>query len=93
MEPLTTFTNAELLEDVPPFNWVKIIASSRMAESAARECSHSRTNRAHARGLFLGAYGEGWPKVTTTIQMVSQLPNQGLWKLHNPCMGIIYPGW
>ena len=48
MEPLTTFTNEEVLEDVLPSNWVKI-TSSRMAEPTPRECSHSRTHRAHAR--------------------------------------------
>ena len=71
MEPLTTFTNVEVLDDAPPFNWVKI-TSSRMAEPTPRECSCSRTHRAHARGLFLAAYGEGWPKAITTTQMASQ---------------------
>ena len=58
MEPLTTFTDEEVLEDTLPSNWVKM-ASSRTAEPAPREHSCSRTHKAHARGSFLAAYGEG----------------------------------
>ena len=30
MEPLTTFTNAEVLEDTPPLHWVKIMSSQTL---------------------------------------------------------------
>ena len=72
MELLTTFTDAEVLEDVLPSNWIKIM-SSRMVEPAPGEHSHSRTCRTHARGSFLAAYGKGWPKAKTTDQTASQL--------------------
>ena len=71
MEVLTTFTNEEVLEDTPPSNWVKITLS-KLAEPAQRECSHSRTHWAHARGSFLAAYGEGWPQATAITQRASQ---------------------
>ena len=37
-----------------------------------RECSHSRTCQAHARGSFSATYGEGQPQATATTQMASQ---------------------
>ena len=72
MEPLTTFTDEEVLEDIPPSTWVKI-TPSRLAEPAEREHSCSRTCQAHARGSFLLAYGEEWPRPHTTaaVQMTS----------------------
>ena len=38
MDPLTTFTDEEVLEDILPSNWVKI-TSSRLAEPTQREHS------------------------------------------------------
>ena len=43
METLTTFTDEEVLDNIPPSNWVKIMPS-RLAEPAQREHSHSRTH-------------------------------------------------
>ena len=71
MEPLTTFTDVEVLEDMLPPSWVKI-TSSRTVEPTPREQSHSRTHRAHAKGSFLEAYSKGQPKATATTQMASQ---------------------
>ena len=73
MEPLTTFTDEEVLDDVPPSNWVKIM-SSRSAEPTQRECSCSKTHWAHSRGSFSAAYGEGWlgPHTTVTTEITSQ---------------------
>ena len=71
MEPLTAFTDGEVLEDVLSSNWVKI-TSSRSAEPTQRECSWTSTCWAHARGSFSAAYGEGGPQATATAQMVSQ---------------------
>ena len=71
MEPLTTFTDVEVLEDILPSNCIKI-TSSRTAEPAPQECIHSRTHRAHSRGSFLAVYSKGWPKATTTTQAASQ---------------------
>ena len=71
MKPLTTFTDEEVLEDILPSICVKI-TSSRSAEPIQRECSHSRTCWAHARGSFLAAYGEGQPQATATAQKAGQ---------------------
>ena len=71
MEPLTTFTNEEVLEDVLPSNWVKI-TPSKLMEPTQREHSDSRTHQAHAKRSFLAAYGKGWPQATATTQTASQ---------------------
>ena len=71
MEPLTTFTNEEVLANVPPSNQVKITLS-KLAEPVQRECSRSRMHWAHARGSFSAAYSEGWPQATATNWMASQ---------------------
>ena len=71
MEPLTTFTDKEVLEDILPSNWIWI-TSSRLVKPAQRDCSHSRMCWACARGSFLAAYGEGQLQATATTQMASQ---------------------
>ena len=71
MEPLTMFTDQEVLEDLQSSNWVRITLS-KSVEPAPRECSHSRTHRTHDRGSFLASYGEGWLKAMTTTQIASQ---------------------
>ena len=51
MEPLTTFTNAEVLEDAPPSHWVKITSSQTLEPAdppTSWEHSHSRSHRAQA---------------------------------------------
>ena len=71
MDPLMTFADEEVLEDLQPPIWVRI-TPSRSVEPTPRECSCSRTHRAHARGTFSTAYGEGWPKAMTSTQTVSK---------------------
>ena len=71
MEPLMTFTNEEVLENLQPSNWVRI-TPSKLAEPTQRECSRSRMHCAHTRGSFSAAYGEGQPQATATAQMASQ---------------------
>ena len=51
MEPLITFADKEVLEDLQPSNWVRITLS-KSAEPAPREHSHSRTKRAQLEGCF-----------------------------------------
>ena len=65
MELLTMFTDEEVLNDVPPSNWVKIMPS-RSTEPTQQECSHSRMCWACTRESFLAAYGKGWPQPHTT---------------------------
>ena len=71
MEPLVTFTNEEVLEDLQPSNWVRITPSESV-DPTQRECSRSRAYCAYARGSLLAAYSEGWPKASTITQMASQ---------------------
>ena len=61
MEPLVTFTDKEVLEGMPPCNWVKIMPSRLVEEPTQREHSHSRTCWAHSRESFLVAHGGRWP--------------------------------
>ena len=75
MEPLTSFTNAEVLDNSPPSNWVKI-TSSRMGEPASGRSKnhshrHSRTHRAWTRGSFAMTHGVGQSKPTATTWMAS----------------------
>ena len=65
MELLTTFTDKEVLEDIPLSKWVKILPS-RLVESPEQECSHGRTHQACARGSFFAAHGRKWPGPPTT---------------------------
>ena len=72
MEPLTMFMDEEVLDDIPPSNWVKIMPS-RLAEPTQQEYNCSRTNWACARGSFSAAYGKGWlgSHMTATAQTTS----------------------
>ena len=70
-ESLMTFTNEEVLEDLPPSNWVRITLS-KSADPTKREHSRSRTCYAQARESFLVAYSKGWPKASTIAHMASQ---------------------
>ena len=65
MEPLTTFTDKDILEDILPSNWVKIMPS-RLAEPTQQEHSCTRTHQAYSRRSFLAAQGGGWPWPHTT---------------------------
>ena len=76
MEPLATFTDAEVLGDDPPSNW-KMITLSRPTEPEQpdqgnqRKRSHSRSWRAHARGTFMAAHSMRCLKPTATTWAVS----------------------
>ena len=79
MEPLATFTDTEVLGDDPPSNW-KFITLCRLTElkqpdqGTQRERSHSRSQRAHARGNFTVACGMGHSKPTATTWAASPSP-------------------
>ena len=55
MEPLTIFTDEEVLEDILLSNWVKI--TYRLAEPTQQEHSCSKTCQAHSSGSFSAAHG------------------------------------
>ena len=74
MEPLTSFTDAEVLDNSPPSNWVKIMSSwgsDSTDPPTSWEQSHSRSHRAQARGTFVVAHCIGWSKPTATTWVVS----------------------
>ena len=69
MEPLTTFTNAEVLEDATPLHWVKIMSIwtlEPMDPPTSQEQSNSRNWRAYARATFAVTHGMGHLKPTVT---------------------------
>ena len=74
MEPLTTFTDAEVFGDDVPLHWVKI-TSSRTSEPAepttSQEWSCSQNRRAHTQGSFAVAHNVGRSKPVTSTQMAS----------------------
>ena len=76
MEPLTLFTDAEVLGDNVPSHWVKI-TFSRTSKSAEPthpwEQSCSQNRRAHARGSFVAAHSVGRSKPMATTPVVSSL--------------------
>ena len=71
MEPLVTFMDEEVLEDLQPSNWV-LDCTIQVSRAHPREHSHGRTSRAGARGMFLPVYVKGWLKAQTTTQTVSK---------------------
>ena len=76
MEPLATFTDAEVLGDNPPSNWQMITLSSpteleHADQGNQRERSHSGNWGAHARGTFVAACGVGCSKLTFTTWAAS----------------------
>ena len=77
MESLTTFTNAEVLEDTQPLHWVRIMSfwmSEPMDPPTSWEQSNSRSQRAHARVIFVPTHCEGHLKSTVTTWVVSPSP-------------------
>ena len=79
MEPLDTFMGVEVLEDHLSSNWQMIIPSRKTElaqpdEGNQRDRSHSRNQRAHARGAFTAAHSMGHSKPTVTTQAASPLP-------------------
>ena len=77
MELLPTFTDKEVLDNVPPSNWVKIMPS-RLAEPTQWEHSNSRICQAHSRGSFSVTHGRGWPGphiIATTLTTAQATPS------------------
>ena len=77
MEPLTTFTNTEVLDDAPPSNCVKITSSWTLKYTdppTPWEWSHNRNSRAWARGTFTVACGIGQWKPTASAPVASPSP-------------------
>ena len=77
MQPLTMFTNAEVLEDALSLHWVKITSSqtSKPADPpTSQEQSCSRNQRASDRGMFMVAHSVGHSKPTATAVAVSPSP-------------------
>ena len=75
MELLTTFSDKEVLEDVPPSNWVKIIPF-HLVECPPREHSCSRTHQAYVRGSLSEAHGGGWLGPITAATSQTTAPAQ-----------------
>ena len=65
MKMLTTFTDEEVIDNVPSSNWMKI-TPSRLVEPTHWKHSCSRTCWALSRGSFLAAHGVVWPGPHTT---------------------------
>ena len=85
MEPLTTFTDAEVLDDTPPSNWVKITSlqtSEPMDPAIPWEQTHSMNHRAQARGLFVAACSVGQLKPSASAQAASPSPTP-TWKVES----------
>ena len=76
MEPLTTFTDEEVLGDDTPSNWQLITLSTlkQLDQGGWRERSHSRNCRAHARGSFMAASSAGKSEFIATTGTVSPSP-------------------
>ena len=69
VEPLTMFTNDEVLEDTLPSHWVKIMLSWTLEPTdppASQEWSCSGSHRAWTRGVFTVMCSIGWSKPTAT---------------------------
>ena len=75
MEPLMTFTDEEVLEDLMQSNWMRITPSKlkepALSGSKIHSCSHSRSHRTNSRGLFLATCSIGWLTPTATAQVAS----------------------
>ena len=78
MEPLTTFTDEEVLGNNAPSHWAKI-TSSRISEpmepASSWEWSHSRNRMAHAQGSFIAPHSLGRLKPTVAPQVGKLIPN------------------
>ena len=71
------FANADVLEDAPPLHWVKITSSQTLEPvdtPTSQEQSHSRNQKAHARGMFVVAHSIRHLKPTATVPAVSPSP-------------------
>ena len=65
MAPLTTFTEAEVFDDMEQSCWVWVTQSKSQEleePKATQERSHSQNNRAHPQGFFSSASGGGCTK-------------------------------
>ena len=78
MEPLTSFTDEEVLEDLQQSNWMRITLSKleESSSSGSENCNHShscsRSCRSHSRGSFLLTHSIGQSRPTATILMMRQ---------------------